>query len=638
MNMVSATSNLRPPLKQEWNSATDLAFMVAGTGRLYGVTNAGTVTALDPSTGAVAWQTGTRHLRNRLTAAPDALYAYRTGEGLSIIRDLGSRYEEKLLVSINPLSESESPSNIGIGGEILYMVVQEALLAISNNGDLLAGTEVGSGSPHRVAMLDGDRCVVVDGYGQPRLFRRTGETFAKVWSAYQQNPGTLRRERPVLVLGARVFVGDNQGITAYDAASGQVRWRAPAIAPVAMLTDGQRLLAVGPTGEQFCIDLGTGASVWRRVYLRGGIAVRRVEATLSGGHLYTGVWVGGGGPIHTFAVEAETGQYAWQLNSSLGPVTTGMPLAVADRLILFGTTQPALSLVSVPGARVEPGHVTFSPNPLRGSSGEYASEISFRLPVPAQVTMAAFRTESGLGSRMIDRQQRGAGTHTIPWHAGGPGGFSDGSGVERLVLDIRENNGPAYAVSIPVAVNTLPDLVDHWAREAIEVMISNKYISGYPDLTFRPDNFVTRAECSTIIAKTKDLEGPSPGFQTKFTDIRGHWAELAIMALEERDIIGGFRESDGTYTFRPDRRMTRAEEARILVKAYEIPPAPAGFKTRFVDTAGHWAKPDIDALEAAGYVRGFLEVDGTYTYRPNQPLTRAELSTLIVRILKLTRP
>ena len=53
----------------------------------------------------------------------------------------------------------------------------------------------------------------------------------------------------------------------------------------------------------------------------------------------------------------------------------------------------------------------------------------------------------------------------------------------------------------------------------------------------------------------------------------------------------------------------------------------------FSDTAGHWAEADIREAVLKGFVRGYP--DGTF--RPNQPVTRAEFSVMLVEALQLDR-
>jgi hypothetical protein len=52
------------------------------------------------------------------------------------------------------------------------------------------------------------------------------------------------------------------------------------------------------------------------------------------------------------------------------------------------------------------------------------------------------------------------------------------------------------------------------------------------------------------------------------TDIKGHWAEPFIQALFDKGLISGFKDG----TFKPDAKMSRAEYAALLVKAFNPTP------------------------------------------------------------------
>ena len=79
----------------------------------------------------------------------------------------------------------------------------------------------------------------------------------------------------------------------------------------------------------------------------------------------------------------------------------------------------------------------------------------------------------------------------------------------------------------------------------------------------------------------------------------------------------------------PARALTRAEAATLMARVLDLPPAAAD---RFVDdehTGPHEA--DIDALAAAGLVEG-CAFD---RFCPDEPLTRAELASLVAGVLDL---
>ncbi|MBI4734359.1 MAG: S-layer homology domain-containing protein [Rubrobacteridae bacterium] len=75
---------------------------------------------------------------------------------------------------------------------------------------------------------------------------------------------------------------------------------------------------------------------------------------------------------------------------------------------------------------------------------------------------------------------------------------------------------------------------------------------------------------------------------------------------------------------RPNNQVTRAEFATMVVKAFEI--RPVG-RTTFKDTKTHWGRLKIASLADRGILKGF--VDGSF--RPNKPITRAEMTQAITK-------
>ena len=76
-----------------------------------------------------------------------------------------------------------------------------------------------------------------------------------------------------------------------------------------------------------------------------------------------------------------------------------------------------------------------------------------------------------------------------------------------------------------------------WSNLAVSTLYKAGIIVGYPDGTFRPTAPITRAEFATIAAKFDDLDLGSP---SKFTDIAGHWAEEYITSSEIKGWIKGY--------------------------------------------------------------------------------------------------
>ena len=96
-----------------------------------------------------------------------------------------------------------------------------------------------------------------------------------------------------------------------------------------------------------------------------------------------------------------------------------------------------------------------------------------------------------------------------------------------------------------------------WYNTAVSTMSALGIIKGYPDGTFKPNNFITRAEFAAIAARFDDHV--STGAVT-FNDIEGHWAEEEVCRAAELGWVNGY--PDGS--FRPDQYITRAEAMALI--------------------------------------------------------------------------
>ena len=151
------------------------------------------------------------------------------------------------------------------------------------------------------------------------------------------------------------------------------------------------------------------------------------------------------------------------------------------------------------------------------------------------------------------------------------------------------------------------------------------YIIGYEDDTVRPQRNITRAEVATIFFRLMKEETRADFWSTtnEFPDVNASkWYNNAISTLTNGGLLTGY--PDGT--FRPEGTITRAEFAVIAVRfQFEGDPdnfPPAGM---FSDVSGHWAEGYIAYAYGLGYVQGYE--DGTF--RPDAPITRAEVATLL---------
>ena len=164
-------------------------------------------------------------------------------------------------------------------------------------------------------------------------------------------------------------------------------------------------------------------------------------------------------------------------------------------------------------------------------------------------------------------------------------------------------------------------------RKAAELNRTNHFafLVGYTDGTFGPERNMTRAEVTTMFARllTEQIEADKT-YSNPFSDVpKGCWAANYIGHMQQFGIITGY--SDGS--FRPDAPVTRAEFAAIASRFEKLTEGSKSF-TDVPDT--YWAARYIDFAATRGWVTGYS--DGTF--KPEDPITRAEVAAATCRLLE----
>ncbi len=95
-----------------------------------------------------------------------------------------------------------------------------------------------------------------------------------------------------------------------------------------------------------------------------------------------------------------------------------------------------------------------------------------------------------------------------------------------------------------------------WFNESVCTLVKAGIISGYPDGTFKPNQSITRAEFSSMIARMFSVSYVG---NNSFEDINGHWAQSYMNILSKLGILKG--DSNGNAN--PDSNLTRAEAAAM---------------------------------------------------------------------------
>ncbi|WP_165972400.1 cadherin-like beta sandwich domain-containing protein [Paenibacillus piri] len=113
----------------------------------------------------------------------------------------------------------------------------------------------------------------------------------------------------------------------------------------------------------------------------------------------------------------------------------------------------------------------------------------------------------------------------------------------------------------------------------------------------------------------------------EFRDVENHWAKNAVNDMGARMVIDG----TGDGMFNPDRDITRAEFAAIVVRALGLKPENGA--TTFSDVkATDWYNGVINTAHAYHLISGFEDA----TFRPNDKITREQAMVIIAKAMTIT--
>lgn len=164
-------------------------------------------------------------------------------------------------------------------------------------------------------------------------------------------------------------------------------------------------------------------------------------------------------------------------------------------------------------------------------------------------------------------------------------------------------------------METPDDVQGHWAEKTINKWRQKSLVGGYPDGTFKPDRKLTRAEFVALVNRAFNYTKEAA---VQFTDVSSEEWYIADIA---KAVAAGYINGYPDGTFRPDQIITRQEVAAILTRILSLEETTEDIK-KLKDQAEipFWSLGSIGAVVSSGYMGEY--VDGTF--RPSQPLTRAE--------------
>ena len=149
-----------------------------------------------------------------------------------------------------------------------------------------------------------------------------------------------------------------------------------------------------------------------------------------------------------------------------------------------------------------------------------------------------------------------------------------------------------------------------------------QYLFGYPEGTFGPENNMTRAEVAQMFYNL--LLDQDVTITKTFNDVPANaWYTKAVNTLASLGVVSGVGNGD----FEPERSITRAEFTSIAMKFAE---GKTGGTNIFSDVKStDWFYRAVVNSTQYGWIHGY----GDGTFRPNNPITRVEVTAIVNNML-----
>lgn len=180
---------------------------------------------------------------------------------------------------------------------------------------------------------------------------------------------------------------------------------------------------------------------------------------------------------------------------------------------------------------------------------------------------------------------------------------------------------------VPIRPTTFSDVKKtYWAYDVIMQAQQLGIIRGYLDDTFRPNTPLTRRQSIVVLSRLFGWEAPSI-LQSPFDDIPLTSADALVVATaSEKGIVKG----NGGKALLHE-QLTRGQFALLLVRALQLENEPVRSVYPFQDVKQQDVWKAVQLLAERGMI-----AKNSYFY-PNEPVTRAQMCAMIVRISSLIR-
>ncbi|TCL59868.1 Ig-like protein group 2 [Kineothrix alysoides] len=292
------------------------------------------------------------------------------------------------------------------------------------------------------------------------------------------------------------------------------------------------------------------------------------------------------------------------------------------------------------------GDVTLSLTPVTCLTGNAKTLIGSRAVYNISIS---YRKDGKTVS--ITSLHSGSVTISIPYTPGKKetvgylfGVYVDGNGkttrIQNSTYDVNSksiifdsNHFSIYGVGYTAPSEKFTDVSAHWAKEFIDYVVGRGLLSGTSTTTFSPNTSMSRGMLVTVLGKMAGVNVSS--YQTfSFTDVD---AEEYYAPYIEWACKNGVISGVGNSKFAPDRAVTREEIALILsnyakATGYTLPVTREAVVYADANSISSTFKEAVQAMQQAGIMMG----GNDNKFNPNANATRAEVSAMLTRYVKLT--
>ncbi|MCD1260010.1 S-layer homology domain-containing protein [Paenibacillus athensensis] len=186
--------------------------------------------------------------------------------------------------------------------------------------------------------------------------------------------------------------------------------------------------------------------------------------------------------------------------------------------------------------------------------------------------------------------------------------------------------GPVWAAaSSGGPMQPAADMATHWAAQSADKWRQLGVMNGYEDGAFRPDQPITRAE---FVALVNRIFGFQEAASEPFADVAADSWYAEDMGKAKQ--AGYFQGYPGNLA-KADARITREEAMTLLARVFQFASTGGNGNAVFADDGSiqDFAYEAVHTLIDQGYMQGYED----HSIRPAAPITRAEVVTLLDRMV-----